>query len=104
MREWLALPARPEVPRNELLLKLFFGAHASAAVSRGHLEKHREQLKQELKAYAEVKERLDSEEEQTPDRLFWEMTLSYGEHVAHAELAWCEESLKKLEIREQEAE
>ena len=30
LREWLKEPARDEVPRNELLLKLFFGRPASA--------------------------------------------------------------------------
>ena len=32
--EWLMVPAVAEVPRNELLLKLFFGSHAPVSASR----------------------------------------------------------------------
>ena len=35
-----------------------------------------------------------------PGRPFWEMTLSYGEHVVKAQLVWCEETLKKLKAGE----
>lgn len=100
LQQWLALPARPEVPRNELLLKLFFGARVSAAVCRTHLEERREHCRQGLKEYDSIRKRLDAEEKQPPDRSFWDMTLSYGEHLARAQLAWCEESLRKLKGRE----
>lgn len=96
LKEWLALAPHPEVPRNELLLKLFFGGQVPASISRDHLEEHRQGCERELKDYAEIRERLAREQKDHPDRPFWEMTLSYGEHVARARLAWCDEALKKL--------
>jgi DNA-binding PadR family transcriptional regulator len=100
LKEWLAQPANPEVPRNELLLKMFFGGLVPGVVTRGHLQEYKQRRKQDLRVYAEVRQRLEREQKNHPDRLFWEMTLSHGEHVARAHLAWCDESLKKLKGRE----
>src|ERR1700748_1385884 len=80
LKGWLALPANPDVPRNELLLKMFFSGLVPGVVSRGHLEKYKQCRKQDLHAYAEVRKRLEREQKNHPDKLFWEMTLSHGEH------------------------
>lgn len=97
LKEWLAEPASPEVPRNELLLKLFFGQWAPEATSRKQIEAHRLLWKQQLIEYAGIRKRLFAETNETnPGLPFWEMTLSYGEHIAEAKLAWSEEALKKL--------
>src|ERR1039457_3376514 len=37
LREWLALPFQNDPPRNEFLLKLFFGAEAAPAVAIAHV-------------------------------------------------------------------
>ena len=100
LEEWLVLPANPEVPRNELLLKLFFGQWTPVEVSRRQVEDHRALLKQQLVEYAEIRHRLQKENSADPGLPFWEMTLSYGEHRAKAELAWAEETLKKLRSRQ----
>jgi PadR family transcriptional regulator AphA len=99
LKKWLALPPNREVPRNELLLKLFFGGQVSGLISRNHLEEHRQSCELELSDYAEVRRRLGNEHKNHPDRPFWEMTLNYGEHMARAQMAWCEESIKKLKGR-----
>src|SRR5271157_4244369 len=36
--EWLAVPPQPEIPRNEMLLKLFFGAQARVETLIGYVE------------------------------------------------------------------
>ncbi len=100
LKQWLAEPAGSEVPRNELLLKLFFGQWVSGAISRSQLEDHRRQWKQQLTEYAAIRKRLLEEHEKDSGRPFWEITLSYGEHMAKAQLAWSEEALKKLKDRE----
>ena len=38
LREWLAVPPQPEIPRNELLLKLFFGQQVDAEILIGYVE------------------------------------------------------------------
>jgi PadR family transcriptional regulator AphA len=101
LRQWLSEPAGPEVPRNELLLKLFFGQWVPGAMSRSQVEQHRQLWKQELVEYAAIRKRLFEENnESNPGLPFWEMTLSYGEHIARAQLAWSEEALKKLKDKE----
>ena len=101
LKQWLAEPAGPEVPRNELLLKLFFGQWAPGAMSRKQIEGHRQLWKQELADYAGIRKRLFAEsDEANPGLPFWEMTLSYGEHIAKAQLAWSEEVLKKLKDKD----
>jgi DNA-binding PadR family transcriptional regulator len=100
LKQWLALPPNPEVLRNELLLKLFFGQWTPKEISREHVEEHRQIYKRELAALAEIRQRLAEEHATDAGRPFWEMTLSYGEHVSKAQLAWCEETLKKLKAGE----
>ena len=101
LKQWLSEPARPEVPRNELLLKLFFGQWVPGAMSRTQLESHRQLWKQEIVDYAGIRKRLFEEnDERNPGLPFWEMTLSYGEHISKAQLAWSEEALKKLKDKE----
>src|ERR1700679_666642 len=36
---WLAVPPQPEVPRNEMLLKLFFGEQVPAPILIGYVER-----------------------------------------------------------------
>jgi len=101
LKQWLSESASPEVPRNELLLKLFFGQWVPGAMSRTQLESHRQLWKQQLVDYAGIRKRLFEEnDERNPGLPFWEMTLSYGEHIAKAQLAWSEEALKKLKDKE----
>jgi PadR family transcriptional regulator, regulatory protein AphA len=101
LKQWLSEPANPEVLRNELLLKLFFGQWISAAMSRSQVEAHRQLWRQQLGEYAAIRKRLLEEHHEKDAGLpFWEITLSYGEHIAKAQLAWSEETLKKLKDRE----
>jgi PadR family transcriptional regulator, regulatory protein AphA len=93
---WLRKPAVAEVPRNEFLLKLFFGGLAPAAVSAKHVEEQRGQCKQALEAYKATRKRLEKEAANHPQKPFWLMTLNYGEHLVRAEAKWCDETLKEL--------
>jgi PadR family transcriptional regulator, regulatory protein AphA len=93
---WLAIPIEDSVPRNELMLKLFFGAHAAPAVSRQHVEAYRERHLGALNLYGSMVRKLKEEEVDDPQLPFWLMTLSYGRHVCEATVAWCDETLKKL--------
>jgi PadR family transcriptional regulator AphA len=93
--EWLAKPAAEEVPRNEMLLKLFFGGLTAPQVSAEHIERQRLQSNTALAEYAQVRKRIESEEGQHPQKQYWLMTLRYGEHIAMAQAKWCEEMLKQ---------
>jgi PadR family transcriptional regulator AphA len=100
LQQWLSEPASPEIPRNELLLKLFFGQWVPGETSRNQVESHRQLWKQRLVEYAAIRNRLSEQEKGNPGLPFWEMTLGYGEHIAKAQLAWADETLKKLKDQE----
>ena len=102
LRAWAAVPARPEVPRNELLLKTFFGRMAPAGVLLKEIEEHRRRFVEELKGYEATEEQIRAEHPGHRDLPYWLMTLSYGKRYTQAEIAWCDEAagqLKEIEER-----
>jgi len=99
---WLRRPPAADVPRNEFLLKLFFGGLTSASVSAAHVAEHRTHCERELATYKATRRRLEKEAANDPQQPFWLMTLSYGEHMARAQQKWCDETLKELEDRKKQ--
>lgn len=97
LRSWLAKPAVAEVPRNEMLLKLFFGGLVAPRISAEHVARQRTLSDNALKDYAAVRKRIDAEAGDHPQKTCWLMTLRYGEYMAKAQAKWCEEMLKELE-------
>jgi PadR family transcriptional regulator AphA len=95
-RTWLAEPVEPAPVRNELLLKLFFGAAAPVEVSRRHLEGWRKRQAELLKTYRSVEAWLTGDHADDPELPFWLITLNYGRNNAEAVLRWCDESLATL--------
>jgi PadR family transcriptional regulator AphA len=97
LRQWLAVPVALQMPRNELLLKLFFGKHAGKGVSKEHVTAFAEHHRAALAVYDATAKKLRKEEANDPQLPFWLMTLSYGRHQSEAALAWCEETSKELD-------
>jgi len=96
LEHWLELPPVNEVPRNELLLKLFFGGLIGPEACIEHLSKHLLKLHEDLVAYEATQKRIEKESGKHPQRRYWLLTLSYGEHITKAQIAWCEKSLREL--------
>jgi PadR family transcriptional regulator AphA len=101
LQKWLSLPVEPQVPRNELLLKLFFGRHSSLEDSVHHLVKQRDHMMKALQTYKEIEGYLTKELSGSPDYPYWVITLRQGVLTAEAKIKWCEESITLLEEREQ---
>jgi DNA-binding PadR family transcriptional regulator len=97
LKDWLKLPVADAVPRSELLLKLFFGAHVSPSVSREHVMAFLETHEKALKTYASVAKALRREEADDPQLPYWLMTLNFGRRRSAAFVAWSRETLKELE-------
>jgi PadR family transcriptional regulator AphA len=97
LKDWLKLPVTDVVPRSELLLKLFFGAHVSPSVNREQVTVFLETQEKALKTYAAVAKALRREEANDPQLPYWLMTLSFGRHRSAALVMWCKETLKELE-------
>jgi DNA-binding PadR family transcriptional regulator len=92
--QWLAAPAKHEGFRSELLLKLFLGRHAGVDVNVRHVEEFQRQQRALLERYTAVRKSL--RESTHPDRPYWLITLSFGEHRCRALLQWCGETLRTL--------
>jgi PadR family transcriptional regulator AphA len=97
LRSWLKLPAAREVPRDELLLKLFFGAHAPVKVSRNHVQAYLELQEERVRTYATIRKKLCKEAANDPQLPFCLIALSRGRHASEAAVRWCRETLKELE-------
>jgi PadR family transcriptional regulator AphA len=95
------------VPRNELLLKLFFGRQASAKTNLRQIAERRGMCVEELEDYKALEKRIRAEYQGRPDLPYWLLTLNYGKQYTEAEIAWCDEAraiLKELTLAETGAE
>jgi DNA-binding PadR family transcriptional regulator len=96
LREWLGVPARSQVRRYELLLKVFFGNRAEPGVMAGQVRLWRERFERELERYAGMQQHLERVHAGNPAMPFWRMTLRYGLAEARMIVAWCDETLVEL--------
>ena len=95
LRHWLARPVDSNHPgRSELLLKLFFGRHATAGTNLEHLRRYQELLGALIAQYEAIEVTLIAEDD--PDQPYWLITLRHGLHVARACRAWCDETIDQL--------
>jgi len=97
LREWLKLPVAEVVPRNELLLKLFFGAHVSPKISRGHVQAYLETCQRELHLYSALAKGLQKKGVPDSQLPYCLMTLNMGRHHRAAMVKWCKETLTELD-------
>lgn len=97
LRQWLALPAREEGFRNELLLKLFLGAHVPIEESRRQVLRFKTRQTQLLGTYAEIERRLRRGHAHNPDLPYWLMTLAFGRRRTAAVVRWSDDTLRMLE-------
>ena len=99
LRRWLGVEARPQVIRNELLLKVFFGDRAERGVVAAQVAAERERQEENLERYEAALRRMETEHARHPAMPYWRMTVRYGMAEAGALMAWCEETFAELEKR-----
>ncbi|GCE30170.1 hypothetical protein KDA_56540 [Dictyobacter alpinus] len=97
LKHWLGEPFEYQHERNELLLKLFFGVLNPATISIEHVRRHRAFQEELLARYELTESEVRSRQEANPNFPYWRITLSYGQHISRALLAWCDETLDVLE-------
>lgn len=97
LREWLVEPAEPQVPRIELLLKLFFGAEVSVEANLRHVDRHRQNVEAGLARCRQIEQYLEETHRDAAGLPFWLMGLRQGILVQEALLKWCEEATNTLE-------
>jgi PadR family transcriptional regulator AphA len=96
LEAWLALPFREDPPRNEFLLKLFFGVEAAPQVAIAHLCEFQRKNRQMLAALTELEGLARANNGQHPGFPYWMLTLEYGVAQLKASLEWSEAALKTL--------
>jgi PadR family transcriptional regulator AphA len=94
LRSWLATPVEVGRPREELILKLFFGSETEIPALVRHLEAHRDRTQALLAQCREY----EKGNQANPIRYspFVLITLRAGIIVSEASLRWAEESLQTL--------
>jgi DNA-binding PadR family transcriptional regulator len=96
LRKWLAVPPQPEIPRNEMLLKLFFGEQVSTQILIGYVER----MAEEHRALLDLLEQAEREEIDKnlryPGAPYWRMAAHFGQIEMRAHLRWAEETLAEL--------
>ena len=96
LQDWLEKPARLQPPRNEGLLKLFFGAQAPAE-SNAKRVRSLQQVHSGLLAHYESLEReISAKYADHPGLPYWLMTLDFGRRHSGMICDWCEATLDKL--------
>jgi DNA-binding PadR family transcriptional regulator len=83
-------------PRNGMLLRLFFGSVLGAAACSELVTDARARAVAMLERLAAARRETDAESADLPQRPYWLMTISAGEHTARAAIAWADETLETL--------
>ena len=93
MREWLALPFQNDPPRNEFLLKLFFGREASPDVVANHIRELQRRNLQSLQSLVEIQSLAPRLNADSPHLPYWMLTLNLGIAITKAAIDWGESAL-----------
>jgi PadR family transcriptional regulator AphA len=100
LKNWLAVPFRDDPPRDEFLLKLFFGQQTAPGISVGHIEAFQRKNRRLLNTMLELESLARAHNAHLPGFQYWMLTLSYGVGQLRAALAWSETALATLAAAE----
>ncbi|MES2394236.1 MAG: PadR family transcriptional regulator [Acidobacteriota bacterium] len=97
LRGWLGIAAKPQVPRNELLLKVFFGDRAEAGAIAMQVREWKAKEEVNLQRYERTLSEIETKFAAHPGMPFWRMTARYGIAQAKALIGWCEATLEEMQ-------
>jgi DNA-binding PadR family transcriptional regulator len=101
LRRWLQRAPKTERPRNELLLKLFFGAVTGSGRAQDFLAEAARGLEGRVRAITAAEQLIIEEDRASPNLVFSLITVMSGRLVYAARLEWVRSSLKLLEAQAQ---
>ncbi len=96
LQQWLAVPYRDDPPRDEFLLKLFFGVEAAPGVSIEHIRKFQERNRAMLTTLLQLESLGRAHSSHHPGFPFWMLTLNFGVAQLRSALEWSESALAML--------
>jgi PadR family transcriptional regulator AphA len=97
LQAWLGQPPAAPSPRNELLLKLFFGHRSKSEDAIRHVTEFRRGHEGLLQQYSQVEKWLKREHANHPGLPYWLMTLDYGRGYSRMAVDWSEATLRALQ-------
>lgn len=98
LQRWLGeKPDELPIQRNELLLKLFFARHEPISETVEKIRHHEKLLSERLKTYEAIEMMIRSSDAESPDALYWLLTLDYGKRQTVALIEWCERAIRTIE-------
>ncbi|KAA9003953.1 PadR family transcriptional regulator [Paenibacillus spiritus] len=97
LRRWLGLPESREYVKYEVLVKLFFGAAVPAEENRRRITAFRERHAQNAELMGVFAGNLERVLKESPDHLYYYLTVLFGEEIYGAYLRWADRALKLLE-------
>jgi len=100
LQDWLAVPYRDDPPRDEFLLKLFFGVEAAPNVPIAHIGKFQEKNRNMLAALLQLESLARAHSSHQRGFPFWMLTLKFGVAQLRSALEWSESALAMLTAAE----
>jgi DNA-binding PadR family transcriptional regulator len=97
LQDWLAAPYRDDPPRNEFLLKLFFGRSASPNACVQQVKNFQDKNKSLLSALLGIERWEQANGGGNPHLPYWLLTLSFGIAHLRASIEWSDAALATLE-------
>lgn len=96
LREWLMQDFEYYPPREELLLKLFYGQNVSPKVSINHIQKHLLKCQDLLKIFKNIEKKLTLLVTQGKRPVYFLLTVKAGVSSVKTEIEWCKESIELI--------
>jgi PadR family transcriptional regulator, regulatory protein AphA len=96
LKEWLIKDENSFSRRDELLLKLFYGANVSPDISIKHINNHITKCKVALETYTDIAKNLEELVRQKQHPVYYLLTVRAGIQRANAELEWSKEAIKLI--------
>jgi len=96
LRDWLVQPVEIEIPRHELLLKLFFGTQVSIDANLEHIAQYRDEVEAWIDQLNEGDRLLRQKYGDTEQGVYWLLTIRQGILVNEALAQWCKEAEVEL--------
>ena len=97
-KNWFKEKVVPSAPRNELLLKLFFGKHAPDHIMIDQLKTYLKECQDLINFYRAVKTNMNRPDQTNNKSLpYWLLTLESGIYSLEAAIKWQKKVIKTLE-------
>jgi len=93
LRRWTLLPSRATPPRNELLLKLYFGGQEAASAHAAWLRRLANDETDRLNRVRRLRQQVVLGQIDRPSPRLWLITLEHEERMAEARVAWYRKTL-----------